>query len=110
MTIAQTPTGTTSNPLEGLQEVICLMDDILVAGKDEAEHDDRLMRILERLEAVGATLNCEKCATKQPSVKFLGHLVSRDGVRADPEETSAIQEMETPQSVSLSDLKRFLAW
>jgi len=33
-------------------------------------------------------------------VKFLGHLIGRDGVRADPEKTSAIRDMETPQSVS----------
>ena len=92
--------------LEGLEGVVCLMDDVLVYGKDEAEHDARLLRVLERLEAVGATLNREKCAFKQSSVKFLGHLVGGDGVRADPEKTSAIREMETPQSVS--DLRRFL--
>jgi len=92
--------------LEGLEGVVCLMDDVLVYGKDEAEHDARLLRVLERLEAVGATLNREKCAFKQSSVKFLGHLVGGDGVRADPEKTSAIREMETPQSVS--DCRRFL--
>ena len=39
-------------------------------------------------------------------MKFLGHLIGQDGVRADPEKTSAISDMETPQSVS--DLMRFL--
>ena len=39
-------------------------------------------------------------------MKFLGHLIGQDGVRADPEKTSAISDMETPQSVS--DLTRFL--
>ena len=50
--------------LEGLEGVVCLMDDVLVYGKDEAENEARLLRVL--------------------------HLVGRDGVRADPEKTSAI--------------------
>ena len=92
--------------LEGLEGVVCLIDNVLVVGKDEAEHDARLLRVLERLETVGATLNREKCAFKKSSVKFLGHLIRGDGVSADPEKTSAIRQMETPHSVS--DLRRFL--
>ena len=38
--------------------------------------------------------------------EVLSHVISKDGVTADPEKTSAIQEMEVPQSVS--DLRRFL--
>ena len=92
--------------LEGLEGVVCLIDDVLVIGKNEAEHDTRLMQVLERLESVRVTLNREKCAFRQSSVKFLGHLIGQDGVRADPGKTSAIRDMETPQSVS--DLMRFL--
>ena len=95
-----------STILEGLEAVVCLIDDVLVIGKDEAEHDTRLMQVLERLESVGVTLNREKCAFRQSSVKFLGHLIGQDGVRADTEKTSAIRDIETPQSVS--DLRRFL--
>ena len=32
--------------LEGLEEVVCLMNDVLVYGKDEAENDARLLRVL----------------------------------------------------------------
>ena len=92
--------------LEGLEGVVCLIDDVLVVGKDVTEHDARLLRVLERLESVGVTLNREKCIFRQSSVKFLGHVVGKEGVTADPEKTSAIRNMETPQSVS--DLRRFL--
>ena len=47
--------------LEGLDEVICLMDDILVFGKDNKEHDERLNRVLQRLQQKSVTLNREKC-------------------------------------------------
>ena len=59
--------------LEGLEGVTCLIDDVLVVGKDEAEHDTRLMQALQRLETVGVMLNREKCAFRQSSVKFLSH-------------------------------------
>ena len=39
-------------------------------------------------------------------MKFLGYLIGPDGVRADPEKTSAVRDVETPQSIS--DLRRFL--
>ncbi len=39
-------------------------------------------------------------------MKFLGQLISKDGVRGDPEKTSAVRNMEVPHSVS--DLRRFL--
>lgn len=95
------------NPiLEGLEGVICLIDDVLFVGNDVTEHDTRLIRVLKRLETAGVTLNREKCSFRQSSVKFLGHLIGPDGVRADPEKTSAVRDMETPQSVS--DLRRFL--
>ena len=42
----------------------------------------------------------------QTSVKFLGHVIDKGGIRADPEKTLAISNMEPPQSVS--DLRRFM--
>ena len=42
----------------------------------------------------------------QTELKFLGHLISKDGVKPDPDKTKAIREKEVPQSVS--DLRRFL--
>ena len=51
-------------------------------------------------------LNKAKCVFDKPSIKFLGHVIDQDGIRADPEKTSAIARMEPPQSVS--DLRRFM--
>ena len=92
--------------LEGLDGVTGLIDDMLIHGKDEAEHDARLVKVMERLRAATVTLNSEKCAFRKPSVKFLGQLISKNGVNADPEKTSAVRNMEAPRSVS--DLRRFL--
>ena len=92
--------------LEGLDGVVCLIDDVLIHGKDQEEHDARLRRVLERLDNANVTLNLEKCEFSKDSVKFLGYVVDRHGVRADPEKTSAICQMDAPCSVS--ELRRFL--
>ena len=61
---------------------------------------------MKRLEAAKVTLNASKCEFSKPSVKFLGHIVDSERIRADPEKTEAICQMEAPQSIS--DLRRFL--
>ena len=92
--------------LEGLPGVLCLMDDIIVFGSNQSEHDAHLTAALKRLEAAGVTLNPQKCEFGKQTLRFLGHVVSSEGIRADPEKTSAIQAMPPPNSVS--DLRRFL--
>ena len=103
------PFGITSAPefyqqqvsqiIAGVPGAVCLTDDIVVAGRDEAEHDSRLKEVLSRLAAAGVTINKDKCQFKQ-SISFLGQVVSGDGVSADPAKISAIQGMETLSDVS----------
>ena len=92
--------------LTGLEGVLCLMDDVLVFGKDQSEHDVRLMTALKRVEVARVTLNPEKCEFGKTKIKFLGHLIDEEGIRADPEKTSAIVKMKPPTDVS--GLRRFL--
>ena len=49
-----------SELLNGLQGVQCQMDDILVFGKDEAEHDSQLQAVLHRIKDAGVIFNPEK--------------------------------------------------
>ncbi len=55
------------------------MDDVLVHGKMQEDHDDRLNKVLQRLQETGMTLNPNKCQLSQKSVKFLGHVVDSLG-------------------------------
>ena len=95
-----------SKLLDGLEGVVCLMDDVLIFGVTTAEHDIRLIKVLERLQSAGVTLNPTKCEFNKSSVKFLGHLVDKDGIRADPEKTSAILRMEAPRNIT--EVRRFM--
>ena len=92
--------------LEGLSGVLCLMDDVLVFGETQDEHDRRLKQVMEKLESTGVTLNVDKCEFSRDTLKFLGHIVDKNGIRPDLEKTRAIIDMEPPQTVT--DLRRFL--
>ena len=95
-----------SKVLQGLEGVVCQIDDILVYGKDAEDHDVCLQAVLKHLQEAKVTLNTEKCVFNQDSVKFLGHVVDKNGIAADPEKVRAIVEMKEPTCVA--DLRRFL--
>ena len=80
-----------SELLTGLKGVLCHMDDILVFGRDQAEHDSRLTAVLTCIEATEATLNPHKCIFSKSSLKFLGHVIDSNGIQADPDKTEAIR-------------------
>lgn len=90
----------------GLEGVVCHMDDVLIWGATKEQHDTRLRAVLERAEKAGVTLNMSKCEFGQREVKFLGVIVSADGMRPDPDKTRAVQDMKEPTNVS--ELRSFL--
>jgi hypothetical protein len=92
--------------LEGLPGVFCYMDDVLVFGATQAQHDVNLQNVLQRLKEMGLQLNQEKCVYSQQKVTFLGHVFSADGVQADPSKVHAIVKMPPPSNVE--ELRRFL--
>ena len=110
------PFGITSAPelfqrrmsriLEGLPGVLCLMDDIIIFGTTHDEHDSRLMATLQQLETTGVTFNHGKCEFRRTELKFLGHIVNKEGIHADPDKTAAIVNMKPPNNVS--ELRRFM--
>jgi len=66
------------------------MDDILVHGADQEEHDRRVRATLYCLQEAGITLNIEKCQFFKTSVKFLGSIIDEQGIHTDPMKTKAI--------------------
>ena len=82
------------------------MDDILIHGFNQQEHDECWIAVLEQLQKSHVTLNKENCVFSTCSVKFLGHVIDQEGIKPVPEKVQAIQDMEEPKLVS--DLRRFL--
>ena len=73
-----------------------VVDDILVWGKTESEHNENLIKVLDRAREINLRLNRKKCRINVPSVTYVGHVLSADGLQPDPLKTKAIAEMPTP--------------
>ncbi len=95
-----------SSMLAGLEGNVCLLDDVLIYGANQQEHDERLTGALQRIQESGLTLNKEKCAFSQSRVKFLGQVLTPSGIQSDPDKVAAILKMKEPANVS--DVRRFL--
>ena len=103
------PFGITSAP-EIFQREMCLllrehkgtvvvMDDILVYGKDQEEHDKNLSAVLQTISDSGLKLNRDKCQFSKGELHYFGHIISRDGIRPDPSKVKAIEDMPSPENV-----------
>lgn len=71
--------------LSGLKGVVIYQDDILIHGIDKAELSRRVSNVLDRLQQKDVTINSEKSILCAKEVKFLGHLVTSEGVKPDPD-------------------------
>ena len=98
--------------LEGLSGTEAIIDDILVYGcgdtTEEAiiDHDRKLRDLLERARSVGLKFNKDKLKLRQSEVKYMGQILTADGMRPDPEKVKAIVNMPRPTDVKA--VQRFI--
>ncbi|GFV62818.1 retrovirus-related Pol polyprotein from transposon 297 [Trichonephila clavipes] len=81
--------------------------DLLIVSSSEDEHLDHLHQIFSRLRDYGLKLNPDKCVLGKASVKFLGCLITAEGVKPLPDKVEAITNLPKPDTIS--QLRRFLA-
>ncbi len=91
--------------LEGLEGVTKLVDDILIQAVNETELLKKLEEVLERCRKHGISISHEKLQLGK-EVKFAGHIVSKKGIRPDPDKVKAIANFREPRDVS--ELRSFL--
>ena len=94
--------------LSGLAREVCpvYLDDVLVFGRTLEEHNRNLRKVLERIREAGLKLKPKKCLFTQRSVEYLGHIVSDQGIQADPKKVLAMARYPTPGDVKA--LRSFL--
>ena len=80
--------------------VFTYVDDILVTGVTLKEHDERLERVLERCQRLNLRLNLSKCHFGQKELRYLGHILSADGIKPDPAKVEAVLSFPAPKSRS----------
>jgi RNase H-like domain found in reverse transcriptase/Reverse transcriptase (RNA-dependent DNA polymerase)/Integrase zinc binding domain/Retroviral aspartyl protease len=79
-----------------IPNVYIVFDDIIIAAADDDEHDTALRELLERARKYNVRFNRSKIQLKVSTVRYLGHIVSADGIRPDPSKVRAIVDMPTP--------------
>ncbi|GBM32116.1 Retrovirus-related Pol polyprotein from transposon 297 [Araneus ventricosus] len=82
------------------------LDDITIVGRTFEEHLYNIHKLLQRLQKANLKLNPKKCRFFRKGVSYLGHIISTDGVKTDPEKTKAVLYWPRPEAVH--DLRSFL--
>ena len=80
----------------GMKDVTGISDDMVIAGRDEMEHDRNFLVFMEKCMSNNLTLNSEKIQFKQSQVSFYGHCWSKHGITPDPKKIQALTHMELP--------------
>lgn len=94
--------------LRGLKWEVCMcyLDDVVIFGRTFREHNERLDLVLNCLRKAGLVLNSKKCHFGERQTLVLGHLIDKEGIRPDPQKTTAVEAFEAPRSVK--QLRSFL--
>lgn len=94
--------------LRGLIGKICFvyLDDIVVYGETLKAHNENLEILLERLSSLGLKLQPDKCEYIKPELQYLGHIITQDGVKPNPDKLKAVREFPRPKGPK--QIKQFL--
>ncbi|XP_055345118.1 uncharacterized protein LOC129592977 [Paramacrobiotus metropolitanus] len=74
------------------------IDDVIFAGKTWEIFMQNMRNVLQSLVEAGFTIKPTKCEFGMKEMGFLGHILSEDGIRMDPEKVTAVSEFKRPQT------------
>ena len=99
-----------NNTLHPFLDYFCTayLDDILIYSATLEKHREHVQRVLEALSKAGLHLKPEKYHFHKTEVKYLGLIISANGVRIDPEKVTAMLEWGSPRN--LHDIRAFLGF
>ena len=78
---------------------IHFVDDLMIPTHDVSSHLQYLDHILERIENAGLKINPQKSKLLRSEVKFVGHMISKDGVTMDKDRLKPILELKPPRNI-----------
>jgi len=85
---------------KGLPGVCVYLDDILVSGKSEDDHNQNLEAVFLSMEQAEFRLKKPKCSFMMPSVEYLGHRISGRGLHPTNEKIKVVQSAPSPQDIT----------
>ena len=96
--------------LGDLNMKICIiyLDDIIIFAKTFEEHMERLEIVLQRLRECRLKLAAEKCEFLKKKVKYVGYIVSEDGISTDPDKVEKI--LDWPRPTNPDEVRQFIGF
>ena len=90
--------------------MLCMayLDDVLIYSTREENHADHVLQVLRCLHRRGLRVDIDKCEFNTTKVKYLGMIVTTNGIEMDTEKVETIQKWEPPSSVK--DVQAFLGF
>ena len=98
--------------LHGLEGVTTVADDVLVFGQGSNEeesrrnHDECLLKLMERAREKNLKFNSNKLRLHLKDLPYIGHRLTTEGVKPDPDKVTAFKEMPAPTTPQ--EVRRFL--
>ena len=91
-----------------LRDCLIYLDDIIVFSSTFEEHLEKLQAVFSRLALHNLKLKARKCEFFKSRVVYLGHVVSEEGIQADPAKIEAVQNWPVPKNVK--EVRQFLGF
>ncbi|GKC85710.1 reverse transcriptase domain-containing protein, partial [Tanacetum coccineum] len=93
------------------------VDDMVIKSNDEKMLLADIAETFDNLKRINMKLNPKKCSFGVEEGKFLGYMVTSEGIRANPKKTRALADLQSPRTLKemqslnrkLASLSRFLA-
>ena len=92
--------------LEGTSGTSCILDDMIITGKNDEEHLANLEEVLRRLQVHGLRANKAKCEFFKEKITFCGHDIDRHGLHKSPEKVEAV--LKAPRPRNAAEVRSFL--
>lgn len=86
--------------------VICYIDDLLITSESEEEHYKHLYIVFQKLREANLTVNLSKCKFFRDKLPFLGHILTTEGVKTDPDKMISLKDFPKPKNIR--NLRAFL--
>jgi hypothetical protein len=84
------------------------LDDILIYSEDEADHEGHVTKVLQKLREASLFLEIKKCSFSVKRVKYLGLILTTDGLKMDPSKVATIRDWGILRTVK--DVQSFLGF
>lgn len=79
--------------------IMAYLDDIIIRSSTLAKHREDLERVFGKFKSFNLRANREKTQFCCPEVKFLGHIINKNGITTDPKKIKAICNRKEPKNV-----------